>query len=128
MAKGAQKIAADIRRRFIPKYDPLLKEILERVEQHARQADEAEAILQRIVAALGPASWTNEDRFDMLPKDRRFEARTDYGYQTKPWAKITVSTYLERVDLEIHDCPPDLAVKICELIREEGERGKQDES
>lgn len=125
IAKGARKIAADIQRRFIPKYDPLLKGILERQERDIREAGEAEEMLARIVAALEPGARTNEDRLSRLPKERNYTVRTDYG---KPWAKVEISRWRKSADLEIHDCPLDLAVRICELIREEGEGGKQDES
>jgi hypothetical protein len=104
LAKGAQAIAKDIARRFLPYYTELYAKVLERVKSD----DEFDAAKQKAIdtiVALG-----------LNINSKGADALSWYGGKNG-YASVRVNS-ANSIELDLHSIPLDKAIAVLKLIKE----------
>jgi len=100
--RGPIAIAKDIKRRFLPVYDPLFISIGNTVKAHTKYRDDKLSMSQRLAAIAGKSSRITDKGFsDYRDKGAYVEVITRDGY----------------VDMKVENCTEELAVAIIQLVQ-----------
>jgi hypothetical protein len=107
-SRGAETIASDIERRFLPDYWPALDETHNAAGRYERQ-------FYKMLDGMGVLSETLEARFEPEP--------TAWGTPNIRWSGRDMSTRIQwhgeyGISMEINHLPVDVAVEIAELLKQ----------
>lgn len=104
--RGAAVIAREVKRRLLPKYAPEARRVAEAIAQAEDYAHKRRCVAVRLQEAFpaGSASW----------RDDTVRVHTHNG---GGWGDIRVMHAADMVQMDLHNVPTDLAIKIGELMR-----------
>jgi len=107
-SRGAEAIARDIERRFLPGYWPALDETHEAAGRYEQQ-------FYAMLDGMGVLSETLEAKFEPEP--------TAWGNPHMRWSSRDISTHIKwhgeyGISMEINHLPVDVAVEIAELLKQ----------